>query len=392
MRYRGWMLVLAGLMAAPQVGVSGESWPGRYADAGSYAPVASDLTTTQRYRPYAQTRVPAYPYPAADRQRPASTPQFRYRPWEGPAPRYPQPATATPGWSMPSYWGGVPSASTPPDRFRPVPASPYRLATVPDTRYAEARRDYHRMPIAAGAGAPQRYRFRPQDEAPVASGNGVYRYHALPMQIPDHYVYRPLNPVAKASRVRPAPMPDYAYRTGYEGWNRYAAQPYRLLPPPPWPYQPAMAGPWPTPEQAVVTSAPAPWWTPPAPGYPPAYVFNGYRPSPSPNPYPVAGRQAMPPPAYNKRYARRWSPPSPPPGYTHWQRPTPPMPYPARAGWERTAQLPAPPPVRVNRYGTDWYDGQGDGEGAWYRLTLETAPTLTQSSPPQPSTSGEWRN
>jgi hypothetical protein len=35
-----------------------------------------------------------------------------------------------------------------------------------------------------------------------------------------------------------------------------------------------------------------------------------------------------------------------------------------------------------NRHGVDWYDGMGDGEGAWYKLTGQQAwPRVSQYLP-----------
>ena len=230
--------------------------------------------------------------------------------------------------------------------------------------------------------SPNRYRFRPVQNPPQQPSGASARvtYRPANLEIPNHYVYRPLNPVRRAqpqvySRPQPPVLPQpqaYAYAPAYPtGFApHYVNQPRPMRPP-----QPRAR-----------------------------YVY-GNDQSPGVRFRPVAPAhgvrfQERPSWSYPRYAANRWMDrprfrPSPQFDRPHYRRPFPPGPesyyrYPPVSAYPAVADTWQPPawgqfrgaypgsypawygaPGRFagnSRYGVDWYDGRSDGEGAWYKL------------------------
>ncbi len=334
MRYQSWLLLCAGLLVVSQSTYSadGRGVPATFP--GHYSPAAINENQGWVYQPrqpVAATRSATSGQALTER-----APGYRFRPWQRP----------TAGLQQ-----GAPSAA------------PAVLS---------------------------RYRFRPMPPAQQVPVEQPVRYRPLQIRIPDRYVFRPLKPTA---RQRP-PLPDQS-PSGFPPVSRHlpggAYSPYVYNPYASWPNFPYAAGnhhrvPWTNARRAY----PMPGWTPPRHGYPSRFAQGLNRPPRVRNwPYPV--RYQAPRSWYPPRYAwRQPLPPAPPPvAVWPYGRGVPLAPYPTHGVWQRTAQRPPPPPARFNRYGTDWYDGRSDGDGAWYRLVLESEPTVSQFWAPPPVTS-EW--
>lgn len=273
------------------------------------------------------------------------------------------------GHSMARYAPSTFSSGHP--GFRPYPAA---VNTAYQSHYPDMR--------ASG------YRFRPWAPTQQARIERPVRYQPLPMKIPDRYVFRPLNPVARPAKpmpVQPPPMPAQPQPPGYPalaypwtggGYYPYAYSPNRL-----WPYYPHRARSYTTePWAGAVTAYRQPERFPARHAYPPASAQGANR-MPRFRPWSYPGWERAHNRPYVPRYAlqrpiRRYPSPVPPWGFDSAAAMTP---YPGHNAAERTAQRPPIPPSRVNRYGTDWYDGRGDDDGAWYRLAMEKAPTVSQS-------------
>lgn len=239
-----------------------------------------------------------------------------------------------------------------------------------------------------------RYRFRPWDNQQPSQTPARRTYRPVQFDIPNHYVYRPLNPVKyKQPRVRhwawSAPPQSYGYLPPEPARYRpYPYPPQRMAPPPPasrYVYggrlRPAPIH-YPAHPMGPNIGAPAAW-SAPMPRYTRNMDFNRprFRPQAQPRPvgyrlsnqgrsgiarysYPVrSGHPAM---AYQWRYPER--------GHlsTH---PRPHIPQPVMGIATRRAATP-------NRYGVDWYDGRSDGDGAWYKLAEQKAwPQVSQHWP-----------
>ncbi len=227
-----------------------------------------------------------------------------------------------------------------------------------------------------------RYRFRPLAPQPRSAPPQPQGYVYRPMQIeiPGQYVYRPLNPVKQAPRpsYRP-PLPT--------GFPRYAGRP-RVPGGYAYPRYPAY---YPQPPMGLRTQPQSryvygnPYMGPRFRPQPAAdrYVAHYSRPYQGPIPgYANRERRMRPLPGYPQRYVwRPWGEPHPSRGYGSQSG------YPGRYDtamrerpvWEPRGLPQAVAPVTPNpgaasrrmvqnRYGVDWYDGQTDGDGAWYKL------------------------
>lgn len=266
----------------------------------------------------------------------------------------------------------------------PPPAPWQRVADYPN-----AQRAYRFRPFAGypGQGTDNRYRFRPMEAAQKRSAPLRWTYRPAQIEIPNHYVYRPLNArqarasVTQQRRSRPVPpgLGDYAYNTRaprFYPYGRFGAPTPGSIPPyfapyrypsaqnPAWTARPGLTYPgygndvaaYPVPRRAAV------------PRYSANMPYSGYRFRPrgqsGPQRYRYRDQRA--------RYAV--NPYAPPPNHPRYM-PGQAYAYGRYRGWSPPVGLPAPGmeqamwrPVVPNRYGIDWYDGQADGEGAWYKL------------------------
>ncbi len=385
MRHQGWMLLFAGLIAAPQWSLGAEVWRTPAAYPEGIASHGAGMPALSRYPSHAmpaeRPAIPRY----AETARSMREQGFRFRPWDGTnasqlpqRPVYPRPADS-------SHWGGarvnggpayvpaVPAEN--PQQFQPWSTAGWRPSGTPVGRMPRRTAD---QPWSA-----QGYRFRPLAPARQSQLDRQIRYRSLQVQIPDRYVFRPLNPVARTA-TPPTPRqpawsyPPVAYSMGYNGYTPYASMP---------------PGSWNPDVYAAPAYAALPWGgMPPAYGrplrmpqqhYPPPAYAQGMNPMPRFRPDRPLGRDHYGQRGHGQRYARQ---------HPAWRRPmTPQAPYwayqrriPLYAyngyGWDRrTEQRQTIPPARLNRYGTDWYDGRADSEGAWYRLAVEAAPAISQS-------------
>ncbi len=281
---------------------------------------------------------------------------------------------------QPSHAGSRYSARPSAYRFRPWSGEPQRIPHVARPAYGP----FDRMQQPR-----QTYRFRPtkltQATSPVVVAPPALAYRPANITIPEHYVYRPLNPVKKAepgshanniSRAnphfsrygygayraartmptahpadheminRPPPAPRYVYGGGLRSVHKFRPD-HRVYGPM------AYAGP-----MSAMTPSP--------------YAYNRWR-------QPLRFRPAPQFRASQPAYA--YLPPDRSPGMLHH--------YPAGGvPWGGSAG-PAPrsyPDWRIQRYAgsasqrVDWYDGRSDGEGAWYKLTeQQNWPQLSQN-------------
>ncbi|MES9859237.1 MAG: hypothetical protein ABW157_03695 [Candidatus Thiodiazotropha sp. LLP2] len=230
--------------------------------------------------------------------------------------------------------------------------------------------------------SPQNYRFRPISQSgqqPELSPPQV-AYRPTNINIPAHYVYRPLNPVKKVQRhsyprnypptYRPAPA--YGF-TPYMPMRSAPAFPYHATP--------------------KARSLPGPRYAYGRQPYP-DFRFRPTDRAYGPPVYPAASYSLNRVPGYAPRWADRpkfrpsprFQPPIPAyvdPFYAH----SPGYAYPAMANtWPRERwgrYRPSYPQPNPSWQGTpdtsngiansrvDWYDGRADGEGAWYKLTQQ---------------------
>jgi hypothetical protein len=231
------------------------------------------------------------------------------------------------------------------------------------------------------------YRFRPLQPVRQVRMDNPVRYRPLQVRIPDRYVFRPLNPVARPA-IRTSPQ-----------------LPFQTLPaahyPPAWNALPAYTS-MPTPPRFHDYNLSVPYdaarWPDSRRGYPylereiqpPAYPpVDAERMDQMPwfHPWYAAEHSHVSMPVYNHRYIQRRPLRSPymrSPDYAwRYDRRRTMQPYSGhRYTYGQRMEQPAPdrpPPPRMNHYGTNWYDGQGDGEGAWYQLLISSAPEFSQS-------------
>jgi hypothetical protein len=379
MRYQGWIVLFAGLFAIPQLTFSADGWGAPMPYMERYAPSAYS-SDHPRFRPYPVAVNTAYRPRYPDMRMSG----YRFRPWQGPAP---SPALQQGGVQPPvttSYWGGMPAGR---HVNAPHSATTYSMpaaSTGTSSRQPASPMPYPaRQAYADQPGPSVSYRFRPLASKPQAQAEQPIRYGPLQMQIPERYVFRPLNPVSRPAPSMPVQPPPAAYPTSAYPWANGARSYNAFTPNRPGSYSPYMARPYATQPWAGAATAYR-YRQPPGysawRGYQPIYAHSANRmPRFRPRYYP--GWENAHSPVYGPRYVqrrpiRRYPPPAP-----AWRfvRTAPVMPYPGYSFSEQTAQRQPIPPARLNPYGTDWYDGRADGDGAWYRLAMEKSPAVSQT-------------
>lgn len=392
MRNKSYALLISGifgLVLMPSTSALEGAYPGSY----SWRPVAAkDAPSTnenvfshgagQNLRAGSDPRAWGHNYAWQRSQ------SYSFRPWDerrarvgGPTPVR-MPATAQPVYDRP-YEGYRASQSA------AIPQPGYRGAAIPAINTGRP-----------GYGFNDQYRFRPMDPQQHKGGSAYeWTYRPAQIDIPNHYVYRPLKVPNSRQAVHQQPKPmaampgmsDYAY--AYQGPVLYGYQPPSRIPMADMavpgygandyldPYRrytlnrPAARWGYPWQGEAVENQRPwgrsAPRYTGQSP-YPPGHRFRPVR-------RPGWGGYGYVPQA--DRYATN---PYPLPNYQHS--------LPGRApynagmpGWQPYAAMHYPGmrrPGAPNRYGVDWYDGMGDGEGAWYQLAgQQTWPRVSQHLP-----------
>ena len=369
MRNQAWLSLFAGLVMAPQVALSSGVWKDA-AQTGAWQYPGYGMPGSAQFRPVAPSgngsTAPAFVNQTAG---------YRFRPWEGSVDTHRQPQRPFPQQAPVSANRGYQPG------WRPTSAPAASAQPATPLAYPARRVGYntasHPMPG---------YRFRPLQKAQSAGHEQTQRYRPIQVQIPDRYVFRPLNPVARPTPARrtapPAPMtPVYAGPPLQGNWPGYAyAPPRQQSRPSYWGHSPYA----PTPGYGRSMGYPDPRWAfrpnpYPRTHFPGRNTMPGFRPRsraevaanapfyphPQFRPHPLQRRYA-PGPSYVWRPEQRRFP-----GYQ--------SPY---AAAPRSVYRPPVTPARLNRYGMDWYDGRGDGEGAWYRLTLKSSPTISQTQEP----------
>ncbi len=372
MRYQGWLVLIAGLVTVPQAALCAGAWSETSPYGGWQAP-GYQVPTSARFRPLGRNSDRAVVPRAAAPDPRLSVAGYRFRPWDTQA----HDQSRSPG-GFPHQAPAVTYRGQQPG-WQPAPPVAAHGMTRAPMAYPGNRafRTANAYPVPG-------YRFRPlQAKRPVRDMSAP-RYRPVQVRIPNRYVFRPLNPVARPAPHRPvtaSPRQPPVYASpSYMYWPGYA-------------YSPALQGSRGThpvfPYAVSRGYAPGvesfdPRWIKGYPSYPMAYTpginrMPGYRSRFRPElaakapanrayhfrRYPHQRRYAAGPAYVWRRDRGRYA------GYQ--------TPY---ANGERAAYLPPVSPSRVNRYGMDWYDGRGDGEGAWYRLILDSAPAISQSQEP----------
>jgi hypothetical protein len=348
MRYQSWMLLFAGLFTLPHLSYSADGWAAPTSHYGSFVPSAGPAADPSRFGAYAppvkRANTPHYPEMAA----PMGVQDYRFRPWHGSA-------------------GDAAKLAR-------------KTQNVP-------------QPYADRSWPTRGYRFRPLPPAPQARRETALRYRPLRVQIPDRYVFRPLNPVTRSAAPRRSQPPAALYPpVGYPMAGREYL-PYAYTPSYSGFYRPYTAGSHrPAPWQGVAPVYRQPHRLAPNTTYP-ATVAQGMQYKPRFRPWAYRGRgwNRTSRAGYRQRYAGRHPArqyPLPAPAWAYQYR-APNYAHPGYGFGERTVQRLPSPPARLNRYGTDWYDGRGDGEGAWYRLVMESAPAVSQSRQARSGIGGE---
>ena len=372
MRYPAWLLLFAGVLSAPQLALSAGAWGENPQYRGWQTANTQPPAGPAQYRPAPATLAPRF----ADQGARLRAAGYRFRPWEA--------AVESQRPLQQAYPQQAPVARYPAHQPAWRPTAPSTTARAPQW-HAQAPVSYpvERMVQAPGPYAHTGYRFRPYQQP--AKPQTAPRYRPVQVQIPDRYVFRPLNPVASPAPQRPSAIPApvtapySAPATGYlPGHAAYypprqrSVSPYQA-----YRYAPSHRSGW-------VAGYPQPRRMAAYPTYPsfPVAYAPGFSPMPQfrPRPGPEMARPAQSSRPFS---ARR---------HFHQQRYVPGPAYAWRQGAPRYARYQAPyaygpqsayaPPVRSNRYGMNWYDGRGDGEGAWYSLTLKSEPVISQSQEP----------
>lgn len=387
MRNKTYALLITGIISVMLMpltfAVEGASYPGT----GKWRPIQSqnhrDVNWNnfspqpeQNARPTAWTRGNNYSL-----HRPQS---YSFRPWKGYAGRHKSLVSRMPNTSPAPY-------KRPDNGAYAMPTNIYNPGSQ-GAQGAAVPKQFYWRPAAQSAragylkyGPNSQYRFRPMERERLREAPPRWTYRPAQLEIPNHYVYRPLkvqqpsNYMDQQRRRSPAVpgMQDYGYnpwdpmRNGYDrswmpmpGLTSSHYDPYRYLDR----YN----------QLSVAHSNDRYRWRGDSVGYPiprgyaaPRYtgqtpftghrfrplkrpVWDGYRYRGMPDRY-AAGSY----PAANYQWRR--------PGWANydtmrreWQ-PQMAMSYPGMSHPMRRPDVP-------NRYGINWYDGRGDGEGAWYKL------------------------
>ncbi len=318
---------------------------------------------------------------------------YRFRPWKGQRNRLS--AQKIPETSAPYTRPANGSLAT------PMPRNgyqwPQRVAT-PDQAYW--RPSTHAASSGyPGHGANNRYRFRPLDHQSLRGAPARWTYRPAQIEIPNHYVYRPLkvNPGRHSTprqRVR-MPATPVVQPYGVKQWDpmRYGYNPMRTS-------MPYFAPPSHDPYRQVRSynryaafrpsdryyanrhdngyPSPRGYSSPRYTGYTP-FGRHRFRPMNRPasgrHPYPGQPAWLAANPYSAPNYSWRPSARSYPYGMAPAWQPQTGMPYP---GMQQAMHRPSMP----NPYGVNWYDGRADGEGAWYKLARQQEwPRVSQYSP-----------
>jgi hypothetical protein len=303
----------------------------------------------------------------------------------------PQVTFSANGWgdSRP-FTGGHPSAATAPASPGAASMGRYRSASWPSGPGFAPADPMARAWQGGGrfrSSYPPGYRFRPLPPARPGDVVQQVRYRPLQIRIPDRYVFRPLKPAAPRVPPMPARMasrdPGMANPWAGGVYGRHYGNPYRPVfnnrfsPVRSFPVAPWAGG---------VNAYRPPYPVPPQRATAPAYA-RAANPMPRFRPWPRPRWAYTPPPGYIPGYVQPRAYPGVPPGrrdmrWRRWQPGT------GRDYREQRVQVPALSRAIPNPYDTDWYDGRGDVDGAWYRLTLESSPVVSQSWTPLPAPAG----
>ena len=381
MRYRNLLVFALTILGLPQTALSVGGWTdqsvytdyskGRYAFDSYRSPAPVNRYTP--VRGYQSRADHLYPLPFHE--------NYRFRAWDG-GRKVSQQGGKThlpriaPGRSV-SYWGGIPE-----NRMRPVvPVNQEQDSTMHRDMQQQSRtRSMYHQPEVSGYSSEQ-YRFRPLQRVRAPESQGKLKYRPMQVHIPEQARFRPLNPVA---RSKPYPVRANLYRhdmprpygtAGY--WPRYDVYP-----------QPAPTGRYVYnyPDGRHLPSfnqrrAPRQQNMAPARSVMPRYARRDssqvrFRPLPPPRNTAFqpgrlprfAQRRFTQPPSWSRNRPGGY-PLYPYPAPTTVARQWPPAPMVYRPQWQ--------PPVTAHQR-TDWYDGRGDGEGAWYQLASRSMPAVSQ--------------
>ncbi|MEW8050523.1 MAG: hypothetical protein AB2792_03060 [Candidatus Thiodiazotropha sp.] len=384
MRNKMYALLILGIFSVMLMPpTSAEEGATIYPDAGKWRPIQSQDPRKANWNGF--SRQPGQNvWPAAWAQgnnhslhRPQS---YNFRPWNGHAGQHKRFASTTQETGrMPHNMPDNRAFVTPPDLHNPGYQGP-QGAVISQQSYWRPVTQSVRTGFP-GYGANSQYRFRPMDREQRRGAPTRWTYRPAQLEIPNHYVYRPLKvhnsrKYREQQRRRMPTIPgmqDYGYnprdamRYGYDrSWlplPGLAASPYD---PPRYldrynQFLPAQ-------------SNDRYRWRGDSVGYP---IHRGYSAPRYTGQIPFTGHRFRPLARSGwDRYRYRGMPDRyatrsyPVPNY-QWRR-SGWVNYDAmRRGWHpQMAGMPQPMgrPEIPNRYGVNWYDGRGDGEGAWYKL------------------------
>lgn len=383
MRFKTLMVLAIGILGLPQVVQSANGWSDPSASMNSYvsrygaAVYAEQPAYHGRFRPVTPQRHQTHPQA-----------QYRFRAWERGNASQPQPnqkthtPVARPAQAV-SYWGGNPAA-----RMRPVTRS---TVGTPPRQHVERRLrpmsgTAHVLPQVAASSGNAQYRFRPLRQESLSQPAGQLRYRPIQVKIPEQAIFRPLNPVARSmppvqnSRQQyfmPPPVLPYPSADVRTQRHPYSAQPIpsgRFVYNYPDQRRWSGYGPWTAygPNRDVYNRPAVPRYAqmPARPlNFRPQPAFRAEVRPPAYRPYRFAQHNLMRPNqrhTYNPGWRSRYPYPVPNYAVRHQHQP---VLLGARPQWQ---------PVRSADRSTDWYDGRGDGNGAWYQLVKNTGPAVTQ--------------
>ncbi|MCU7883053.1 MAG: hypothetical protein KZQ82_02535 [Candidatus Thiodiazotropha sp. (ex Lucinoma annulata)] len=239
----------------------------------------------------------------------------------------------------------------------------------------------NRAPGYQGYTTTNGFKFRTQNVHQQMDNSLKWTYRPAQLQIPNHYVYRPLQVIKQKQplvqqRMQPLAqqnLPAYGYTPGDPTiYGRTGYRPRHVEQDPPsrrYVYGNSYARVWP---QYAAPLRPSVGY--PVPGTTPVSRYTGRTGFNRPRFRPLnpSGLVRYHHPGQRNRFVQNFYPA--PPGYpvmdNRWRYPVgmdnvwPPRintPYPMPGVATQRPALPS-------RYGVDWYDGHSDGDGAWYKL------------------------